>query len=500
MLLALAMMGAASVAWADPAHDWPTYHHDFARTGRDDTQAATAQITPDWSASGLDGAVYAEPHIVGNLVLVATEGATVYALDADTGTPLWITNLGDPVPASDLPCGNINPVGITGTPVADAAAGTLYVTTFLRDATVGDHHELVALRLADGGVIWRRGIDPPGGNPLAQGQRGAMAISSGRVYMPFGGRAGDCGDYHGWVVGLPADGTGSPITFQVPTTRQGGIWTPSGVAVDSGGNLYVATGNGSSTTDFDFGNSVIRLSPDLGVLDFFAPTNWAELSEHDTDLGSLAPAQLSSELIFQIGKEGIGYLLSAANLGGIGGDVFNARVCANSTNAAFGGVAFAPPYIYVPCIEGVVAVQVDFAARTFTVSWRGPSFTAGSPVVVGGLVWSVDRGGTLHALTPDTGSEVFTDPLGSPITSFPSLATANGRLVVPSGTNLSTYVLVPGTAAARQRPTVAARCRPATTVQPAAATHPPVVHAASAAHQRAISALHVTQGCARPRR
>jgi hypothetical protein len=47
--------------------------------------------------------------------------------------------------------------------------------------------------------------------------------------------------------------------------------------VDDAGNLYVATGNSFSDGAFDFGDSVIKLSPELQRLDFFAPENWAEL-------------------------------------------------------------------------------------------------------------------------------------------------------------------------------------------------------------------------------
>jgi hypothetical protein len=49
----------------------------------------------------------------------------VYALDAGTGARIWERSLGAPVPLSALPCGNINPMGVTGTPTIDPAAGIL---------------------------------------------------------------------------------------------------------------------------------------------------------------------------------------------------------------------------------------------------------------------------------------------------------------------------------------------------------------------------------------
>src|ERR1051326_8737816 len=100
--------------------DWPTYHRDNQRTGYIANTPNPHSLTKAWSAQ-LDGAVYAEPLVVGNRVIVATEGDTLYALDPAHGTVLWHTNVGTPVPQSDLPCGNIFPLGITGTPVYDPA-------------------------------------------------------------------------------------------------------------------------------------------------------------------------------------------------------------------------------------------------------------------------------------------------------------------------------------------------------------------------------------------
>jgi hypothetical protein len=172
-------------------------------------------------------------------------------------------------------------------------------------------------------------------DPLTQQLRSALALANGRVYAAFGGLFGDCGQYHGWVAGLAADGSGALIEYRVPTVNAGGIWAPSGVAVDENGNLYVATGNSFSNTEFDLGDSVIKLSPTLERLDFFAPTDWADLNAGDVDLGSVGPAVLPDGRIFQIGKGGTGYLLDGAHLGGIGGELSSADVCGSS----FGGTA-----------------------------------------------------------------------------------------------------------------------------------------------------------------
>ena len=78
------------------------------------------------AAVALDGAVYASPIVAGQVVIVATENDSVYGFSA-TGAQRWQVHLGTPTPRSDLPCGDIDPLGITGTPFYDDAAGTVFV-------------------------------------------------------------------------------------------------------------------------------------------------------------------------------------------------------------------------------------------------------------------------------------------------------------------------------------------------------------------------------------
>jgi len=295
--------------------DWPMYHHDAVRSGASSDQQPLGQVRQAWTSAALDGAIYAQPLVVGDVVIVATEADSVYALDATSGATLWRANLGSPVPGSALPCGNIDPSGITGTPLVDAASGTIYVCAFLQN---GPHHELFALDLATGTVRWHKTVDPPGLSPLVEQQRGALALTGGRVYVAFGGLYGDCGQYKGAVVSISADGSGTLAGYVVPTSRMAGIWNPGGPLVDPGGDLWVVTGNSESQNNFDYGNSVIRLSPDLKVLDFFAPQDWARLNAGDLDLSSLDPVLLPGRHVLAIGKNGTAYLLDAGNLGHVG--------------------------------------------------------------------------------------------------------------------------------------------------------------------------------------
>src|SRR5438552_775710 len=100
----------------------------------------------------------------------------------------------------------------------------------------------------------RRGLDrapvPVTPDRLAQ-RRAALALVGDRVYVAFGGLYGDCGDYRGAIVGVHADGSGPAISYRVPAQREGAIWAPAGMAADSGGSLFVATGNTPATGAFD---------------------------------------------------------------------------------------------------------------------------------------------------------------------------------------------------------------------------------------------------------
>jgi len=398
--------------------NWPTYHANNARTGVDTTSPPLGQVHRAWSRS-LDGALYAEPLAVGSRVYVATENNTVYALNAKNGHVAWKRHLGRPVDGSTLPCGNIDPTGITGTPVI--SGGTLYVVAFL----AGYRHVLFGLRLRGGKVRLKRRVDAPGSDPRVHQERSALSVANGRVYVPFGGLAGDCGDYKGRVVSVRTRGKPHRKTFTVPVHREGGIWAPSGLAVNPGGDLFLVTGNGDATQGFDEGNSVIRLSPKLKQLDFYRASNSAQLNQSDTDLGSVGPTLIAPNRLFVIGKEGLGLILNAGHLGGTGGQLFSKQVC----SAAFGGLAFQGGLAYAPCTDGLYALRVN--GDSFSQAWRAGG-EAGAPILAGGGVWTIN-GATLHAYSAATGGAIGSFALGDQTTHFPSPAAGGGRLFAPAG-------------------------------------------------------------------
>jgi outer membrane protein assembly factor BamB len=401
--------------------DWPTYHGDFARSGRASTFPTPKALRIAANVK-LDGQVYASPIVARGITVVATEQDSVYGFD-DNGRQLWRTKLGTPARSSDLPCGNIDPSGITGTPVYND--GIVYVAPEYRDPV---RHELVALDATTGHQRWRVDIDLPGADPRAMQERGALTIAGGRVWVPFGGRAGDCGDYKGRLVGVPFDGQSPPVQYTVPTPREGGIWTPPGAVVDSAGRLYVAVGNGEHGRGdaYDYSDSVLQLGPDARLLDSFSPTTWGSDNEDDLDLGSQGPVLVGSKWVFIAGKSGIGYVLRQGHLGGIGGQVSQATLC-----RSFGGAAIEGDVVYVPCDDGVRAVRIDDAGAMH-VLWHASSSIAGSPVVGGGRVWALDQdGGVLHALDPATGRSTLQVTVGA-TSRFATPALHGNHVLVPT--------------------------------------------------------------------
>ncbi|MDE3102083.1 MAG: PQQ-binding-like beta-propeller repeat protein [Chloroflexota bacterium] len=419
---------SAATSGSPPAttgSDWPTYHGDAARHGTSANVSSFGSVSTAWQAA-VDGDVYAEPIVAAGTAVVATERNVVYGFDATSGTQRWRTQLGQPVDASTLPCGDIRPVsGITGTPVADPASGTIYLVAFEQPA----HHELYALDLRSGAVRWHRAVDAPGADPHVHQERGALALANGRVYVPYGGLFGDCGDYHGAVVAASADGAGGAlVSYQVPTPREAGIWATSGVTVDGSGRIFVATGNGASQGAFDYSNAVIRLSPDLKVQGYWAPMDWLALSRSDTDIGSIGPTLVDNGFVIEAGKNGDLYVLRAGALGGIGGEVAKVSV----GGGVFGGFAYANGVAYVPCTSGLVAVRIA-ADGTPSILWHGPRFDAGPAIVAGGAVWVADTGsGVLYALDPGSGQVRIRQSVGM-MQHFTTPTAYGGLVLVAAG-------------------------------------------------------------------
>jgi PQQ-like domain len=430
------------------------------------------------------GRVYAQPlywrghGTTSGTVLVATEENRVYALDALSGNEVWQRKVGEPVARSALGCGNIDPLGITGTPVIDDAAEALYL-----DAMVGGagwpRHRIFSLSLKDGAVVPGWPLDVTQAfeslhqsfNARDQNQRGALTILGETLYVPFGGHFGDCGQYRGSVLGVSLK---DPKKLAVWATRGrgGGIWAPGGLSSD-GKSLFAATGNTLGVTTWSDGEAVFRLAPDLhrsaDKQDFFAPPYWRELDETDADLGSTAPIPLdlpaqfgTQAVILALGKDRHAYLLDRNNLGGIGGSLAAEIVARNAIRTA--------PAAY-PAADGVLIAFQGAGARCpragsengltvlkvragtpprLETAWCGELRGAGAPIVTttdgrtDPIVWIVGAEGDnrLHAFRGDTGEPLFAG--GPPdavagVRRFQSLIAAERRLYIAADGRLVAF-------------------------------------------------------------
>ena len=415
---------------AEPAQ-WLEYHGDGSRAGYSAATPKPTTLTAAWKAT-LDGQVYASPLVVGPDVIAATEAGTLYALDPTTGKAVWTTHLHDAGTDSTKPCGNIDPEGITGTPAADPATGLVFAV--VEEGTLAARtHVLYAVNATTGALAWSKQVDAPGSDNAAMNQRGALLVANGTVYVSFGGRSGDCGNYHGSVVALPTDGSGNLVSYVVPTAREAGAWTPPGPTLAPDGSMYIAVGNGESDSTnndpYDTSDAVIHLSATLQLIDSFSPTSWATDNANDLDLGSQGPALLPNGIIYADGKSANAYTLSAAHLGGIGGQLSTASVC-----ASFGGTAFQADTLYVPCTNGIQQLMIA-ADGTITKGWKGT--TSGAPVIGTGAVFSLDQtGGVLHAYESGTGATLGTVTVGA-TSRFATPALSGSWAYVPTLTGIT---------------------------------------------------------------
>lgn len=180
---------------------------------------------------------------------------------------------------------------------------------------------------------------------------------------------------------------------------------------------------------------MIELDPNLNMLQWWAPSNWQSLDGSDLDLGSSEPVLLPGRLVFEIGKQGIGYLLDASRLGGTGvSPIYSHSVCGGS----WGGGIYVGGVIYVTCSNGLHALALNTTTRTFTAlsGWTVNGNAIASPIFAGGLVWAGGSSlgtdnGTIYGLDPKTGHATYSANLGS-LEDFATAGAGGGRLFVPN--------------------------------------------------------------------
>jgi Bacterial Ig-like domain (group 2) len=330
-----------------------TWHVDNNRSGRNLNETS---LTPTNVAAGtfgklfsylVDGYAYAEPLLISNVTIkgavhnvlyVATEFDSVYAFDADTygtGAPLWKTPL---LQSGETPItgGTVQPFqGITSTPVIDTSSNTIYVVS-AQKSSAGASYRLNALDITTGAPKFGSPIaiqaSVPGTNSTHDGngnvslpagcvQRAALLLANGTIYIGVG----SC--HSGWLLSYNAQTLQRTGVFNASPNIDGegtyggagGVWMGSGGPVaDSAGNIYISTGNGPwNPSQGSYGDSILKFSPSLQLLDSFTPQDYAFMNCNDSDLaaGGLLMIPGSGQVIGG-GKMGKLYLVNTSNLGG----------------------------------------------------------------------------------------------------------------------------------------------------------------------------------------
>jgi hypothetical protein len=481
------------------ADDVLQYHATSTRTGQyvdpTLTESAVQAVHRDTTFNApLIGPIYAQPLYVSNgprgraAFIVATEWNTITALDAANGSLIWSSNLGTPVPLSQLPCGNIDPLGITGTPVIDAAARVVYLDAMTTpDDGTTKRHRIFAVSLDDGSTIagWPfdvEGLMSSGAifDSSVQNQRGALILNGGTLYVPYGGHFGDCGEYHGWVVAVPVANPAAATAWVTQATA-GGSWAPGGLASD-GNAVFAATGNTNGATSWAGGESILRLGHGAtfsgNSADFFTPSNWQDLDAQDWDLGGSGPILVDvpgatpSQLVVALGKNGVAYLLDRNNLGGIGtGDgtlgegVASLNVADDEIiNAAAAYTVASGTYVVFHTLgEGLgcpgspgdlVALKIGATSPpTLTVAWCALIYGLGSPIATTTdgssqpVVWYVgaESDNLLYGLDGETGQTLFAGGGAAEqmtfVRRYQTPIVVNGRVVVAAEDGLDAFTV-----------------------------------------------------------
>ncbi len=486
----LAVALACGLPAVAPASDGVlTYHNSNLRHGAYQihalTLAAAATMRPDTRfKASLSGNIYAQPLYwrpqgtrIG-LVIAATESNSVYALNEFTGAVVWQRQLAPSEPLSDMRCGNIDPVGITGTPVIDDINQVLYLDALTKTDS-GPRHLVYALSLADGSVVpgWPLDVEAQltarGAtfSSLVQGERSALLFFNNSLFVNYAGYAGDCGTYFGTVVQIDP---GSVTVAQQWQTRArgGGIWAQGGISGD-GQSLYVTTGNTFGATDWSDGEGIIRLLPGLAhstkTRDFFTPSNWQDLDNTDKDLGGTEalPRDIRSgsswiHRVLAFGKDGNAYLVDRANLGGIGGQIAISQVSPNAirtapavyqtTNATM--VAFTSAHsTQSQCLGGSNITMLNVTANAISFVWCVRFTGGGAPILTttdgtaNPIVWVVGAEGDnqLHGYNALTGQVVFSGA-GTTMTGlhhFQTILATQRRLYVAADNTVYAFAFGP---------------------------------------------------------
>jgi hypothetical protein len=448
------------------------------------TIETAAKMAPDTEFNAtFAGSMFASPlyleHGPGGkgVFFAVTTSNDVVALDEKTGATVWTTNVGPAPTANGVACGNIHPLGIVGTPVIDAASGTIYVSGAIGTTSIG-RHEVHALSVMNGSerqgfpVVIKATSGATTFVPEPQNQRSALSLVNGVLYVAFGGHNGDCGNYHGWVMGIDTKDptkTGGWATLG----RGEGIWAAGGMASDGNG-VFAVTGNSTAAAvDHMVSDSeeVVRVTG-LGVLDrspknLYFPASWQAMDTADADFGANSPVYLTvagstpSHVLGALSKDGQLYLLDPGNLGGMAGHLSVTPVALGARSIHTVPAAYTTPIgtYMVLSINGqglcppprgkepvVMSILISPGAPPKPViAWCAPLAGAiTGPVATtadgNALVWYVSNG-KLIGVNGDSGKIVFDGGTGicDGVRAYTSPIAVKGRIVVGGDGHLCSW-------------------------------------------------------------
>lgn len=460
----------------------------------------------------VDGQVYAQPlYVPGltingatkNVLYVATMQNSIYAFDADNpaAAPIFHVSLGAPVPenSAGCPAENTGPVlGILSTPTIDTSRGLLYAISATPNGTGTYIHRIFALDIRTGqtriGPVTVNPTYPGTGTDSQNGQvimnqvhyvqRPGLLLSQGTVYAGFGSCGPDPSPYHGWIVGYDAGTLQQKVVFNAsPNGDKDAIWQSGrGLVADSTGYVYAMTGNGSHNPPANLSESFLKLSPQGKLVDWFAPSDYATLDEHDLDLSSGGPILTpDTHLIVGGGKEGIMYVLNPSALGMTGPPLQQFQASATCSSATFSGCYRIHSTAYLSAGASLLyAWSANDNLRSFRSNGGGHFRPAAQNSLVVGfpgamlavsssnghpgtsILWAVDANGVVHAYNAlNVATELWNstqnasrDSLGT-LSKFGQPVIADGRVYVPTFSNTVVAYALLQTPAAPSNLTVA---------------------------------------------
>ena len=446
------LTGGFTVTTANLPGDVVTWHYDVSRSGLNSTETALTPSNVNSSTFGklaefpidgqIDGQILYLHHVtipnvgVKDVVYFATENASVYAIDAATisgssASVLWqqpALQKGEAA-ATSFHCGDINPTGITGTPVIDRARNAIFVVSMSQNASGTLFQRIYAFDLGTGDLLFGSPMTiaatypGTGGNsqngtvtfdPAIHHNRAALLESGNSIYTVWSAMDGDCGLYSPWVISYSADTLAQTGVLDLaPNNYGGGMWMAgAGPAADAAGNIYVITGNGFGGTPAtgSYSNAFVKLSNSgaLTLTDYFAPYNTVAENNADADFGSAGPLLLpdlvdnntvTHHLAVGAGKDGQMYVVDRDNLGQYNttqNNVYQQIALSNSQN--FSTPVYFNGTVYVcPSRNGLKAFPISNARlATSPTMTSSHSFSGGAVVSVSsngttnGVVWALD--------------------------------------------------------------------------------------------------------------